>query len=411
FVPQQELSAEQAFHFKMSNPSNDSSDASPVKVDVPSELAKYSVDKQCLEIANKQALNENDRLLEQIISQDIVNIIVNSSENMNTFVNVKSMEMYKLDLVVLAPRDKNNKETHIYYLKRTMEQAVILREIVEQAKSLNPLDIKPSTSASESKPSSNIKNDRISRPPSSNEKNKVEVQSRKVKSGLKKKNSDSKNVCNEHVKHHVKGAKALCSICNACMFDDNHAMCLIDHENSMNVRPKTAFKKNKKRKEWKPTGKVFNSIGYNWKPTGRTFTLVENTCPLTRITITNEVTIREPIPLKVVAQNLVVTKVYTRRPKVPKSVSNSKPKIIKSPTANKMEPDKSRVSDTSVALSSSSLIKYKLSKLYCGIWTTDALSTLPEIALSSPISFINFSVLSNLVMTKLRRLWGMGIIR
>ncbi|GJS29253.1 retrovirus-related pol polyprotein from transposon TNT 1-94 [Tanacetum coccineum] len=55
-------------------------------------VQQYSVDKRCLEIANKQALNENDRLLEQIISQDIVNIVVNSSENMNTSVNVKSME-------------------------------------------------------------------------------------------------------------------------------------------------------------------------------------------------------------------------------------------------------------------------------------------------------------------------------
>ncbi|GKG42687.1 hypothetical protein Tco_0476985, partial [Tanacetum coccineum] len=38
FVPQQDLSAEQAFWFQMSNPSTDSSDASPVKVDDPSEL-------------------------------------------------------------------------------------------------------------------------------------------------------------------------------------------------------------------------------------------------------------------------------------------------------------------------------------------------------------------------------------
>ncbi|GKB19194.1 hypothetical protein Tco_0853117 [Tanacetum coccineum] len=35
---------------------------------------------------------------------------------------------------------KNNKDAHEYYLKHTMEQAAILREIVEQAKSLNPLD-------------------------------------------------------------------------------------------------------------------------------------------------------------------------------------------------------------------------------------------------------------------------------
>ncbi|GJU86054.1 hypothetical protein Tco_1293600 [Tanacetum coccineum] len=218
--------------------------------------------------------------------------------------------MYKLDPVILSPRDKNNRETHIYYLKHTMEQAVILRKIVEQAKSLNPLDsvsytackyvkliqellgyvrdtcpdihkpsnklvavtpinkkktvrfaepvaslsnipkvtnrpllystrVKPSTSASGSKPLGNTKNDRISRPPSSNEKNKVEVQSRKVKSSLNKKNSDSKNVCNEHVKHPVKGAKAPCSICNECLFDANHAMCLIDYVK--NVRAKSAL--------------------------------------------------------------------------------------------------------------------------------------------------------------------------
>ncbi|GKF36705.1 hypothetical protein Tco_0113463 [Tanacetum coccineum] len=48
--------------------------------------------------------------------------------------------MYKLDPVTLAPKDKNNRETHIYYLQHTMEQVAILREIVEQAKSLNPLD-------------------------------------------------------------------------------------------------------------------------------------------------------------------------------------------------------------------------------------------------------------------------------
>ncbi|GJX55325.1 hypothetical protein Tco_0285222 [Tanacetum coccineum] len=82
-------------------------------------------------------------------------------------------------------------------------------------------------------------------------------------------------VWSEHVKHLVKGAKVLCSVCNECLFDANHAMCLIDHLNSMNVHAKSTSKKNKRRKEWKPTGKVFNSVGYKWKSTGRTFTLVE----------------------------------------------------------------------------------------------------------------------------------------
>ncbi|GJT03350.1 retrovirus-related pol polyprotein from transposon TNT 1-94 [Tanacetum coccineum] len=43
FVPQQELSAEQAFWFHMSNPITESSDASPVKVEAPSKLPKVSL--------------------------------------------------------------------------------------------------------------------------------------------------------------------------------------------------------------------------------------------------------------------------------------------------------------------------------------------------------------------------------
>ncbi|GJW29845.1 hypothetical protein Tco_0046720 [Tanacetum coccineum] len=157
---------------------------------------------------------------------------------------------------------------------------------------LSSTGVNPSTSASGSKPSGNTKNDRISRTPSSNEKNNVE---------------------------------ALCFVCNECLFDANHAMSLFNHVNSMNVRAKSVSKKNKKKKEWKPTGKVFNSIGYKWKPTKRTFTLVGNACPL------------------------------TRRPKVPKSIQNNKPKVAKSTTAYKMELGTSRGSDISVAPSSSSL--------------------------------------------------------
>ncbi|GJU05725.1 hypothetical protein Tco_1122155 [Tanacetum coccineum] len=43
FTPQQELSAEQAFWFRISNPTIESSNKSPVKVDVPSELPKVSL--------------------------------------------------------------------------------------------------------------------------------------------------------------------------------------------------------------------------------------------------------------------------------------------------------------------------------------------------------------------------------
>nr|GEX47917.1 integrase, catalytic region, zinc finger, CCHC-type, peptidase aspartic, catalytic [Tanacetum cinerariifolium] len=166
FALQREVSDKQALH-----PSTDQSASSPVKIEAPHELSKmeaavqqYHADKQCFEIQKKQFLIENDQLLDQIISKDIVNIVVNYSVDVNTFVKVNSsvvmndsekvfvitalknglrklkgkeitdntttiaLEMYKLNPVILAPKVKNNREAHKYYLKHTMKQAAILRE-------------------------------------------------------------------------------------------------------------------------------------------------------------------------------------------------------------------------------------------------------------------------------------------
>nr|GFB57781.1 hypothetical protein [Tanacetum cinerariifolium] len=48
--------------------------------------------------------------------------------------------MFKLDLEPLAPKLVHNRESHSYYLKHTQEQANILRGIVEQDKTQQPLD-------------------------------------------------------------------------------------------------------------------------------------------------------------------------------------------------------------------------------------------------------------------------------
>ncbi|GJU71589.1 retrovirus-related pol polyprotein from transposon TNT 1-94 [Tanacetum coccineum] len=89
------------------------------------------------------------------------------------------------------------------------------------------------------------------------------------------------------------------------MFDARHELCFLDIVSDMNASSKSkSVKKTKKKEEWKPTGKMFTKIGYIWRPTGRTFTLVRNACPLTKITATNKEPLREPIPLKVVAQEI-----------------------------------------------------------------------------------------------------------
>ncbi|GJS00653.1 hypothetical protein Tco_0317161 [Tanacetum coccineum] len=123
FVPQQELFDEQTFRLQTSHPNTDQSASSPVKIEAPQELLKVSMVNTSLKKIKyhlvqfdnvvkkritpdaltegkwgfehtkavfKEFLIKNDRLLDQIISQDIVNIVVNSSLGINTFVNVNS---------------------------------------------------------------------------------------------------------------------------------------------------------------------------------------------------------------------------------------------------------------------------------------------------------------------------------
>ncbi|GKD40851.1 hypothetical protein Tco_1261058 [Tanacetum coccineum] len=177
-----------------------------------------------------------------------------------------------------------------------------------------------STKSSRSKSTDNTKNDMILQISSSTQKkNKVEDHSRIVKSSLNKSNYVVEPSINANVQHSKlnTNSKLMYVKCNSSMFDARHELYFLEFVSDMNASSKSnSVKKAKNKEEWKPTGKVFTKIGYNRRPTGRTFTLVGNACPLTRITATNKVPLREPIPLEVVAQEFVITKVYTRRLKV-----------------------------------------------------------------------------------------------
>ncbi|GJR86771.1 hypothetical protein Tco_0210782 [Tanacetum coccineum] len=331
-------------------------------------------------------------------------------------VNQKSMEIYDLnvslqekDLVITALKDELRKlkgkdladnvvtkNTIAPAMLKIDEQAAILREIVEQGKSQNPLNnfldsdldvtlknkdkrvrftepvtssrntntktasssnlvsnkpmlsstgVKSSISASGSQPSGNTKKDKIQQTPSSTQKNKVEAHSRTVKSSLKNKNCVVEPIGSANVQHSKLNVnfELLCVKCNGCMLFDNHDLCVLDFINDVNAPAKSkSIKKNAKRKVWKPIGNVFTNIGYTWRPTGQTFTIVKNACPLTRITTTAEVPLRKPAALENNTPKPVVTLVYSRKPRKSKTnVPVSKPKIIKSISANNKEPSKS----------------------------------------------------------------------
>ncbi|GJX29073.1 hypothetical protein Tco_0237152 [Tanacetum coccineum] len=231
--------------------------------------------------------------------------------------------------------------------------------------------VKHTTSASGSKPSGNTKNNRITRPPQSNQKNKVKDHYRKVKSSLNKTNSVYEPVSNALVKNYVRNAKfeSICAICNKFLFDANHDMCLIDLVNDVNVCSKSKSKRYKMRKAWKSMGKVFTDVGYKWKPIGRFFTIVGNSCPLTRITPKKIVHLKETTSKSVETQKPEI-KVYSRKPKQIKSVGSSKKaKIVKSKIANNSEPTHLWESNATDVPSSSSLVYDKLSRSSSGIWT------------------------------------------
>ncbi|GJZ36120.1 retrovirus-related pol polyprotein from transposon TNT 1-94, partial [Tanacetum coccineum] len=196
--------------------------------------------------------------------------------------------------------------------------------------------------------------------------NKVEAHPRKVKSSLKNKDHVVAPKGTAHVQHSKLNANSelKCVKCNGCMLSDNHDLCVLDYINNVNARAKSkSAKKQTKRKVWKPTGKMFTTIGYIWRPTGRTFTIVGNACPLTRITTTTEAPLRKPIVLDNETSKPAITLVYSRKPRNSKTtIPVSKSKVLQSVSANKKEPSKSWGSIIS-DVTSSSLNECMLSKL------------------------------------------------
>ncbi|GKD32678.1 hypothetical protein Tco_1248187 [Tanacetum coccineum] len=106
-------------------------------------LKKMQLNQKSVEITNLNAQLQEKVLVITTLKNDLRKFkgkdIVDNAAYVSNDTTI-APGLYKLDPITLAPKDKNNRETHIYYLKHTMEQAAILREIVEQAYSLNPLD-------------------------------------------------------------------------------------------------------------------------------------------------------------------------------------------------------------------------------------------------------------------------------
>nr|GEW63492.1 ribonuclease H-like domain-containing protein [Tanacetum cinerariifolium] len=327
----------------------------PTIVEVPSELPKVSMAVDQHHLESKTFGFQNERLLEQVISKDIVNIVVNASVNAllnNAFVSMSeslkeelrklkrkavvenaitspiiAQKMCEIDVQPIASRLLHNRIVHYEYLRSTKEQAATLKDIVEQGKSKNPV------------------------------------------------NSFLDYAC----KYTKRIQELLILIRQTCLSINKSSASLVAM-NPKNKDKKVRFSesatssRNKNTKLASSSNIVsnkpllsFTGVNTTTSASGSqhiTFTIVGNACPLTRITKTTEVPLRKLIALENDTHKPVVTLVYSWKPRRSKtSVPASKSKINKSMTANNNEPSKSKESKVS-NIPSSSIDECKSSKLF-----------------------------------------------
>ncbi|GKC42930.1 hypothetical protein Tco_1060652 [Tanacetum coccineum] len=150
-LTQKELSIEQAFWLKHSSLSETPiTSHTPVRIEAPSELPKAavdqcSVDKNVFEIKIKQLRIDNDQLLNQIMSQEIVHIVANSMDiydvkkscvnNCNKCLELETEVFKKKDFIEKEAYDKlvksySNLEKHCISLELAtqLNQEIFQRE-------------------------------------------------------------------------------------------------------------------------------------------------------------------------------------------------------------------------------------------------------------------------------------------
>ncbi|GJZ88068.1 hypothetical protein Tco_0659850 [Tanacetum coccineum] len=98
------------------------------------------VNLKSLEISNLNASLQEKVLVIIALKDELRKLKGKALADNVVFKHTIDPEMLKIDVEYLNPRLLNNRSAHSDYLKHTQEEAAILREIVEQGKSQNPLN-------------------------------------------------------------------------------------------------------------------------------------------------------------------------------------------------------------------------------------------------------------------------------
>nr|GEY56895.1 hypothetical protein [Tanacetum cinerariifolium] len=143
FVPQAELSAEQAFWSRyLMQPEEPNHSSSTTIVEVPKELPKVSkVNSSLKKLKFHLASFDMEKVsviapIKETLSKLKGKAVVNESVPLHSI----DHELLKMDVAPLAPKLRNNRTAHTDYLRHTQEETATLREIVESERLLNPFN-------------------------------------------------------------------------------------------------------------------------------------------------------------------------------------------------------------------------------------------------------------------------------
>ncbi|GJU93755.1 retrovirus-related pol polyprotein from transposon TNT 1-94 [Tanacetum coccineum] len=244
---------------------------------------------------------------------------------------------YAIDVEPIPPRNRNNREVHLDYLRHLKESVETLREIVEEAKVERPLDRSIVSACRYTKHSQelleyaigtcpkdynqrdkkhdptplirkkqvtfeeqcdtshsnthkhveqlNTQKTNAPVPPSTRVNCCTDASGSQPRSNTKKNRiSPAKGVNKMKVEEHPRTNKSHLRTTNRVDSSSSSKRTVINsNSNSVCQTFKQVWKPKQVRQVWKPTGKVLTSVSHQWRPTGRIFTLGEQ-CPLTRLT-------------------------------------------------------------------------------------------------------------------------------
>ncbi|GJX53138.1 retrovirus-related pol polyprotein from transposon TNT 1-94 [Tanacetum coccineum] len=171
---------------------------------------------------------------------------------------VSAFEKYAIDVELIPPRQRYNRDVHLGYLNSIKDNLGTLREIVEEARSELPSNTNQDYACVYTKRSQELlENASASCPKVVNKRDKF-IATTPVPKKKHVTFADPLETSGNNTPKHVKQQSA--------------------PQTNVPTIPSTGVKQT-----WKPTGKLFTTVGHHWKPTGRTLPLGAH-CPLTRKT-------------------------------------------------------------------------------------------------------------------------------